>query len=137
MTQVPVDRAGVFDTSVIIATETGRPLRFELLPSSAVTTVITLAELNAGVLAAPDSTTRAARLRTLTSLASLEVLPVDAAAAETWAQMRVHLAERGRWLNVNDLWVASIAASRQLPLVTQDGDFEPLEDFPGFSLIRV
>lgn len=126
----------MFDTSVFIATESGRPLRFELLPALALTTVITLAELNAGVLAARDLATRAARLRTLTSLAALEVLPVDAAAAEVWARMRVHLAERGRRLNVNDLWIASIAVAHRLPVVSQD-DFGPLEDYDGFSLIRV
>ena len=127
----------MFDTSVFIATESGRPLRFELLPALALTTVITLAELNAGVLAAPDLATRAARLRTLTSLAALEVLPVDAAAAEAWAHLRVHLAERGRRLNVNDLWIASIAVARRLPVVSQDDNFGPLEDYDGFSLIRV
>ena len=137
MTAVRTEVDGVLDTSVFIAMESGRPLNFALLPALAVTTVITLAELNAGVLAAPDLASRATRLRTLTSLAALEVLPVDAAAAEAWAGMRVHLAERGHRLNVNDLWIASIAVARRLPLVSQDDDFGPLEDYEGFSLIRV
>ena len=44
--------AGVLDTSVFIATETGRGLDESLIPDELATTVVTLAELNAGVLAA-------------------------------------------------------------------------------------
>jgi predicted nucleic acid-binding protein len=31
-------------------------------------------------------------------------------------------------LNVNDLWVAASATSRELPVVTQDADFDPVDD---------
>lgn len=128
---------GVYDTSVFIASETRRHLRTELLPAESVTTVITVAELTAGVLVASDAGTRARRLRTLTSLSSIEVLSVDRPAAEHWARLRVYLAETGRRVNVNDLWVAAIAVSRDLPVVTQDADFEALTDYEGFSVIRV
>lgn len=125
----------VLDSSIFIAAESGRPLRADLLPEEGVSTVITLAELNTGVLAATDSSIRSQRLRTLTSVASMELLDVDVRAAEAWAQMRVFLAERRRRINVNDLWIAAIAVAHGLPIVTQDSDFASLEDFPGFSVI--
>jgi predicted nucleic acid-binding protein len=130
------DRA-VLDTSIFIAAESGRPLRYSLLPEEGVSTVITLAELNAGVLAATDSSIRSQRLRTLTRFASIELLNVDIPAAEMWAQMRVYLAERRRRINVNDLWIASIAVSQGLPIITQDDDFAALEGFVGLSVILV
>lgn len=40
-------------------------------------------------------------------------------------------------MRVNDLWIAAIAASRALPVVTQDGDFDPLDGATGVEIIRV
>jgi predicted nucleic acid-binding protein len=127
----------VLDTSIFIAAESGRRLRYDLVPEEGVSTVITFAELNAGVLAATESSTKSARLRTLTRLAGMELLSVDLRAAEMWAQMRVYLAERKRRINVHDLWIAAIALANDLPIVSQDADFAPLHDFPGLSVILV
>jgi predicted nucleic acid-binding protein len=99
--------------------------------------VITLAELNAGVLAAKHSSIRSQRLRTLTRLAAMELLSVDIPTAEMWAQMRIYVAERRRRITVNDLWIASIAVSQGLPLITQDDDFAALEGFAGLSVVLV
>ena len=107
--------AGVVDTSVFIATESGRQLDTTHIPSEVATTVVTLAELTAGVLAATNSDIRAQRLATLETVADMETLPVDEDAARMWARLRVHLAETGRRVRVNDLWIAAIAASRGLP----------------------
>ncbi|MCB0950845.1 MAG: PIN domain-containing protein, partial [Mycobacterium sp.] len=95
------------------------------------------AELNAGVLAAPSADIRAQRMATLDAVADLTVLPVDDAAARMWARLRIHLAEAGRRVRINDLWIAAIAASRGLPVVTQDGDFDALETVAGLTVIRV
>lgn len=57
--------AGVLDTSVFIANETGRALDESAIPEQVATTVITLAELNAGILAAGSADVRARRLATL------------------------------------------------------------------------
>jgi len=65
------------------------------------------------------------------------VIPVDEHAALVWARMRVHLAESGRKVNVNDVWIAATAASRNLPVVTQDDDFAPLQGAAGLAVIRV
>jgi predicted nucleic acid-binding protein len=131
---VSADR-GVLDTSVFIAAESGRALDADALPSEAAICVITLAELHAGVLAATDVDTRARRLATLDSVVDIELLPIDEAAAITWARMRARLAEAGRRVNVNDLWIAACAASRELPVVTQDDDFTALVELANLRVI--
>ena len=128
---------GVLDTSVFIAQESGRPLDVAALPDDVATTVITLAELHVGVLAAGSADVRAQRLATLDAIADLAALPVDDEAALLWARLRIHLAEAGRRVRINDLWIAAIAASRGLPVVTQDGDFDAVDGVAGVAVIRV
>jgi predicted nucleic acid-binding protein len=128
---------GVLDTSVFIARESGHPLDEEQLPDESAVSVVTLAELHAGVLIAADTDMRASRLATLDVVSDMEVLPVDEAAALVWARLRVHMAETGRRVNVNDLWIAATAVSRGLPVVTQDTDFDPLEEVAGLTIVRV
>lgn len=129
--------AGVLDTSVFIASETNRELHASLIPDEVATTVITLAELSAGVLGARTAEIRAQRLETLDAVADMVMLPVDEQAGRMWARLRTYLAERGRRVRINDLWIAAIAASRRLPVVTQDDDFDALEGAPHFAVIRV
>jgi predicted nucleic acid-binding protein len=132
-----VTSRGLLDTSVFIAAESGRELDVAALPDESAVCVVTLAELQAGVLVARDTETRARRLATLESLSDIELLPIDAAAALVWAQMRVLLVEQGRRANVNDLWIAAAAASRDLPVVTQDDDFDALEGMAGLRVVHV
>lgn len=129
--------AGLLDTSVFIATESGRQLDQSLIPAEVATTVVTLAELSVGVLAATTSEIRAQRLATLESVADLEALPVDEEAARMWARLRIHLAETGRRVRINDLWIAAIAASRTLPVITQDDGFDALDGAANLTVIRV
>jgi predicted nucleic acid-binding protein len=128
---------GLLDTTIFIARESGRAIDEDLLPDEAATTVITLAELHAGVLVAADTGTRARRLATLESVADMRAFSVNEAAARIWAQMRVHLAETGRRVRVNDLWIAAVAAANGLPVVTQDDDFEPVRGVAGLAVIKV
>jgi predicted nucleic acid-binding protein len=108
-----------------------------LLPDEALVSVITVAELHAGVLAARDTATRARRLATVEGIADLEPIPVDSAAARAWATLRVRLAESGRRVNVNDLWIAAIAVANDLPVITQDSDYDPLGLVGGPAVVRV
>jgi predicted nucleic acid-binding protein len=128
---------GLLDTSVLIATETGRPIDTNALPDEAFISVVTIAELQAGVLAAADTATRARRLATLDSVAGLEALPIDVVAAGHWATLRVRLAEERRRVNVNDLWIAAVAAANDLAVVTQDSDYDALEAVGGPRVIRI
>jgi predicted nucleic acid-binding protein len=129
--------AGLLDTSVFIARESGRPLAEQLLPDELAVSVVTVAELHVGVLAASNVDTRARRLTTLESIADVEVLVVDEAVAASWALLRVHLATAERRLNVNDLWVAATALAHRIPVVTQDDDFGPVEGVGGLEVVRV
>ncbi|OLT01042.1 ribonuclease [Pseudonocardia sp. CNS-004] len=127
----------MLDTSVFIALESGRPLDEQRIPDETAVSVVTLAELQAGVLAAADVDVRARRLATLDAVSDIELIDIDESAARAWARMRVHLAESGRRVNVNDLWIAAVAASRGLPVVTQDDDFGPVAGVMGLDIIRV
>lgn len=129
--------AGLLDTSVFIASETGRVLRTDDLPAKSSVCVVTVADLQAGVLAARDTGIRVRRLATLEAVSGLEPRPVDAAAARHWARLRVRLAEEGLRVNVNDLWIAAFAAANDLPVVSQDADFDALEAIGGPAVIRV
>jgi predicted nucleic acid-binding protein len=128
---------GLLDTSVFIAAERGRPLDESGIPEETALSVVTLAELQAGVLAADEVDVRARRLATLSAAGDIEVVELDEAAALMWAHMRVHLARTGRRCNVNDLWIAASAASRGWAVVTQDDDFGPVEGVGGLQVVRV
>jgi len=127
----------VLDTSVLIAAESGRRLDTDRLPDLSAISVVTLGELQAGVLVAPDTATRARRLATLDAVGDIELLPIDAEVALAWAQLRVRLVEAGGRMNVNDLWIAATAVSRGLCVVTQDDDFAAVEGLAGLVVVRV
>jgi predicted nucleic acid-binding protein len=127
----------LIDTSVFIAFESGRPMDLDSLPEGSTASVITLAELTVGVLAAGEIGTRSRRLTTIARLRSMELLPVTEAVAGHWARMRVQLAEQHRRVNVNDLWIAATAAAHRLPVVTQEADFDVLAAIGGIGIIRV
>lgn len=131
------DRAALLDTSVLIARESGRPIDVDALPERAAVSVITIAELHAGVLAATDTATRARRLSTLEAASTVAPLPVTAEAARRWAELRVRLAELGRCAKVNDLWIAAVAKANDMDVVTQDDDFDVIEEAGGPLVIRV
>lgn len=128
---------GLTDTSVWISAELGRGLDRGGLPDVLRVSVITLAELEAGVLAASDPATVSTRLQTLQLAKESDALPVDAAVAQEWALLRVQLARAGKRVNVNDLWIAATARANRLPVVTQDGDFDVLAELGQIDLIQV
>lgn len=127
---------GLLDTSVFIAHESGRDLDTDALPDESAVSVVTIGELHAGVLAAKETSVRVRRLRTLELLLEITAIPIDSAVAVEWARLRVQLAERGRRINVNDLWIAATAVAHGIPVVTQDTDFEPLDE-SDVDVIRV
>jgi predicted nucleic acid-binding protein len=124
---------GLVDTSVFIARETGRPLRRDVLPDRLLVSVITIGELRAGVLAAPDLDTRDRRLGTLTLALAIDPLPIDDDVASQWARLRINLRDRGLRMPVNDSWIAATAMALHIPLVTQDEDYV---DIPGLEIVR-
>lgn len=125
---------GLADTSLFVAAETERRLATAAVPASLAVSVITLAELRAGVRVARDLPTRARRLTTLEYVLELDVVPIDAAVADAWAALRVALRDVGRALRGNDAWIAATAIALGVPLATQDGD---LDGVPMLDVVRV
>lgn len=124
----------IADTSIFIGRESGRTLQADDLPDELTVSVITIGELSAGVLAATDVETRAARLATLNEAQVLDPVPIDSDVAATWAQLRVSLRDRGRSMPVNDSWIAATAIALGVAVISQDDDYT---DVPGLELIRV
>ncbi|MGY1741142.1 MULTISPECIES: PIN domain-containing protein [unclassified Blastococcus] len=127
---------GLLDTSDFIARE-GRALDVARLPDEVAVSVITYGELRAGVLAATDLSVRSRRLTTLQTVADLHQLPIHAAVADAWAELRLRIAGSGRRLNVNDTWIAATALAHGVPVVSQDADFDALSDLGGPRVIHV
>lgn len=124
---------GLLDTSVFVARERGRPLG--TLPELAAISVATLAELHLGVLLAADPLVRAQRLRTLTAVqADFDPLPIDVPVAQAFAEIVAEARRLGRKPKVMDTWIAATAAVQNLPVFTQDADFELM---PGIEVVRV
>jgi predicted nucleic acid-binding protein len=126
--------AGIADTSVFIAREAGRSLDIDALPNELSISIITIGELRAGVLAAPDVMTRDRRLATLTSALTLEPIPIDEAVAESWARLRVLLRDARKRMPLNDSWIAATAISLGVPVVSQDDDYV---EVAGLTVIKV
>jgi len=127
----------ILDTSVFIATETGRSVG-GLDPSTTVSiSVVTLAELKAGVLAATQVKTRSIRLNTLGLAQSLTCLPIDEFVADIWSALRVEVARLGRRVNINDLWIAATALRHESAVATQDGDFDIIADVSELQVVQV
>jgi predicted nucleic acid-binding protein len=128
---------GLVDTSVLVAVEKGRPLREEALPERSAVSIVTVAELRAGVLAAPDIESRDRRIVTLEGVTGAAILPVEARVARAWAAMRAYLVASGRGVGANDLWIAATAAAHEIPVLTQDGGFDALSGVAGLTVIPV
>jgi predicted nucleic acid-binding protein len=128
---------GLLDTSVLIAAEEDRPLRAEALPGRAAISIITVGELRAGILAAPDIQSRDRRLYTLERISGTTILPIGHRVAQIWAGMRAYLAASGDRVSGNDLWIAATAAACEMPVVTQDRDFHALSGVNGLTVIEV
>ena len=125
------------DTSVFVAQEVQRDLRADPTDWDMRISPVTLAELKAGVLAARNNEDRLARLRTVELAAELPILGIDEWVADEWAALRSWLAEAGRRLDVNDVWIAATAIRYGVPIVTQDNDFFVISGVRGLEVIQV
>lgn len=128
---------GLLDTSVFVAIEQGREVDFGALPVEQYVSSITRGELLAGVLSSQSAEVRAQRMSTIEYLAAISNLIVDNGAATQWAKLRTAVADTGRKVNVNDLWIAAVALEHELPVVTQDGDFDLFAEVSDLEVIKV
>lgn len=127
---------GLLDTSIFVARES-RGIDEGGLPDEVAVSVVTHAELTAGVLAADDLDIRARRLATLTAVAEMNPISINIAVAEAWARLRVQLANAKRRVSVNDIWIAATAVALGVPVVTQDRDFDVMADLSGLLVVHV
>jgi predicted nucleic acid-binding protein len=117
-----VSRA-ILDTSVFIAREQGRPIT-RPLPDQVAVSVVSIAELELGVLVARDAQARGRRLRTLTEVRSLAAaLPIDERTASAYARLAAEVIANGRKPRVHDTWIAACALVNDAEVWTQDEDF--------------
>lgn len=124
----------LLDTSFFVATESGRPLGEMERVTETEVSVVTLAELTIGVLTANDDD-RSARVATLSAVESTwDPLPIDAEVAREFARVVAALRAGGRRVPILDALVAATAIVEQIPVITQDNDYEAI---PGVEVIRV
>ncbi|HEX6153258.1 MAG TPA: PIN domain-containing protein [Solirubrobacterales bacterium] len=117
----------VADTSIFIAQETARELG--ALPEKIAVSVITVAELELGVLRATDPDARARRLSTLSRVQSVyPLLPVGPEIASCFARIAAAERSRGRRLRRHDTWIAATAMKHGAAVLTQDADFSGFEN---------
>lgn len=127
---------GLLDTSVLVALEQERPLG--LLPHEVAVSVITLGELEAGVLGADDPVVRAQRADTLAFARASDPLPITESIMGCYARLRRDCQVAGTRLNVLDALIAATAVDHGLPVVTQDSDFDAMAAaHPDLDVLRV
>ena len=121
-------RRAIADTSVFIGLESARfdPDRF--IDYEWAVSVVTLGELRLGVLQARDPEAAARRLSTYQLAQRFEPLPADERVSEAWALLVSRLRAAGRKAPINDTWIAATAIAYDVPVVTQDGDYDAMPD---------
>jgi predicted nucleic acid-binding protein len=129
-----VSAPAILDTSVFVAVEQNRPLS-RSLPDQVGVSVITLAELELGVLMARDGESRATRLATLTRVREQTAgLPADDRVASAYARLAAAELQAGRKPRVHDTWIAATALTHGGEVWTQDNDFT---NFGGVKIVRL
>jgi len=120
---VSAPAAGLLDTSVFIAREDGRPIAE--LPDRVAVSVVTIGELQLGVLATDDSDLRARRADTLALARSADPLPIGEPVMVAWARLVNDCRTAGihRTVRLTDALIAATAIEHGLPVITQDEDF--------------
>lgn len=130
--------SGLLDTSVFIAQESGRPLG--PLPQRVAVSVITMGELELGVLAATEDDVRARRADTLALAREADPIPITEPVMGAWARVVIDCRRAGvhRTVRLTDALIAATAVVHGLPVVTQDEDFDTIASaHPLLRVVRV
>jgi predicted nucleic acid-binding protein len=129
---------GLVDTSVFIARESGRTIA--RLPERVALSVVTIGELQLGVLNAGDPSTRSRRADTLALARAADPIPISEAVMVSWARLVAdcHAAGVHRAVKLTDALIAATAIEHGLPVITQDADFDQIaRACSDLSVIRV
>ncbi len=117
---------GLLDTSVFIAREVNRPL--DPLPERVAVSVVTIGELELGVLAADQGDVLARRADTLALARESDPIPVSEPVMTAWARLVFDCRRAGvhRAVRLTDALIAATAIVHGLSVVTQDEDFDQI-----------
>jgi predicted nucleic acid-binding protein len=102
--------------------------------------VITIGELELGVLSADDATSRARRGDTLALARMAEPVPISEQIMGAWARLVVDCRDAGilRTVKLTDALIAATAIDLGLPVVTQDDDFDQIAGaHPALHVLKV
>jgi predicted nucleic acid-binding protein len=123
---VSPEPVGLVDTSVFIARESNR--RVGELPARVAVSVVTIGELQLGVLAATNAERRSRRADTLALARAADPLPISEAVMVSWAHLVADCRAAGvrRAVKLTDSLIAATAIEHGLPVVTQDDDFDAI-----------
>ena len=115
---------GLLATSVFIAPELERTLG--QIPPQVTVSVVTIGELELGVLSAKDGADRVRRGDTLSLARTIDPVPVTESIMSEWARLVVACRHAGitRTVRLTDAFIAATAIDLGLPVVTQDDDFD-------------
>jgi predicted nucleic acid-binding protein len=118
--------SGLLDTSVFIARETERPLGE--LPEHIAVSVVTIGQLQLGVLDAGDAASRARRADTLALARTADPIPISEAVMVSWARLVADCRAAGihRTVKLTDALIAATAVEHGLAVVTQDDDYDQI-----------
>jgi predicted nucleic acid-binding protein len=118
--------AGLLDTSVFVARESGRPLGE--LPERVAVSVVTIGELQLGVLNAADDDVRARRADTLALARAADPRPITEAVMVAWARLVADCRAQDihRTVKLTDALIAATAVEHGLHVVTQDGNYDQI-----------
>jgi predicted nucleic acid-binding protein len=118
--------SGLLDTSVFIARETGRPLGE--LPAHVAVSVITIGELQLGVLAAAEASAHTRRADTLALARAADPIPISEAVMVAWARLVFDCRGAGihRTVKLTDSLIAATAITHGLAVITQDEDYSQI-----------
>ena len=121
-------RRAIADTSVFIGLEAARLDAARFADFEWGISAITLGELRLGVLQALSPEAASRRLSSYQLAQRFEALPVDGAVSDAWALLVSRLRAAGRKVPVNDSWIAATAIAHQVPIVTQDANYDTMPD---------
>ncbi len=123
-----IDTVGLLDTSVFIAREVSRPLGE--LPARVTVSVVTIGELELGVLSAAEPTSRARRADTLAFARTVDPVPISESVMAAWARLVWDCRNAGiqRTVKLADALIAATAIDLGLPVVTQDDDYDQMSN---------
>ncbi len=130
--------AGLLDTSVFIAREDGRPLGE--LPERVAISVVTIGELQLGLLNAGDDEVRARRADTLALARAADPIQISEAIMGSWSRLVADCRQAGvhRTVKLMDALIAATAIEHGLPVVTQDGDYKKIaQAHPPLQVVSV